>query len=78
MDIQFVDTKIKTVALDSLKIGEAFLTNDGMSDVCINLGYDNQNGIWEYIIIGECPEICFTHDEKFQVRPVKSKLIVEI
>lgn len=78
MKIEFVDSKEKTVSIESMKVGDTFLSTDGMSDVCMNLGWDNQNGIWEYIILGECPELCFTHDENFQVRPVKSKMIVEI
>lgn len=77
MDIQFVDVKVQTVDIRSLKMGEVFLTPDDFNDVCVNIGINTDHSMYEYLILGEAPELCSVKGD-FQVRPVKAKLIVEI
>lgn len=77
MEIEFVDVKVKMVEIRSLKIGQTFLSGDGMNDVCMYCGLNTDHGDHMYIIMGEAPEMCYVKGT-FQVRPVKSKLIVEI
>lgn len=78
MKIEFVDSKVKTVAIKTLNPGDVFMIPDDFNDVCMNIGLYNDNGRYQYIILGELHEIMWAQDGDFQVRPVKSKLIVEI
>lgn len=78
MEIQFVDTKIQTVSIKTLNPGDVFMIPDEFKDVCMNIGIDTEYGNYEYIVLGELPELDFVDNGDFQVRPVKAKLIVEI
>lgn len=76
MEIEFVDQKIRKVKLSSLALGDTFLEGE-LNDVCMYLG-KGANGEHEYIILGEFPEIIESQRGNNEVRPVKTKLLVEI
>lgn len=75
MEIEFVDQKIKMVTLSSLSLGDTFIEGE-MNDVCMYLGV-GKGGKYEHIILGEFPELV-KDDIDRDVRPVKTKLLVEI
>ena len=80
MEIQYVDSKVPTTELFTLSLGAIFSIPDGFNDVCIYLGYDNQNNLYEYMILGEFPERTFVEEKQkgMLVRELKAKLTVEI
>ena len=76
MQIEYVDQNVKTVNIGTLSLGDTFLIPEEQSDdVCMYLGLV-KNQKYQYIILGEAPEICYT--ESIEVREVKCKLLVEI
>jgi hypothetical protein len=75
MQIEFVDEAVKTINIGCLSLGDTFLIpEEGSNDVCMALGMVNDK--YQYIILGEYPEVCYT--DSIEVREVKSKLIVQI
>jgi hypothetical protein len=80
MDIEYVDSKVPTKQLYTLSLGDVFTIPDGFNDVCMYLGYDHQNNLYEYVILGEYPEKTFVEEKEkdLLVRELKAKLVVEI
>lgn len=80
MEIEYTDSKVPTKQLFTLPLGAIFSIPDGFNDICMYLGYDHQNNLYEYMILGEYPERAFVEESKkdMPVRELKAKLTVEI
>jgi len=77
MKIEYVDTPVERSKLSDLNVGDTFIIcEDQNGDV--NMFLSRQpNGEYEFIILGEYPEIV-TESSDVDVQVVNTKLLVEI